>query len=540
MNKSKLKKSVFAFCVFAGFFLMLNISSAAVDSLPDANQPEAVLIDELTIASSQAILEGQTRQMQVEEFEKWILFDSVEWTSSRPDIISCTKSGEIKGLKKGSATITVKAKIGDARDSITVYCAKKLNKSISSKSLYPVVYTCKTPFILNFQTLHYNIPLFLSSGKLDVKGTYGSYYYVEFIRNDKPYSGFILQNLMPENLASDEVFTQLSTYTLNVYAGVEKEQYKVTTDYKGTVKWVVSDGGIIEFDDKTGKVKGKSPGIATISATVGETTLVCTVHSIYIWPQEWTGKALKNTYVYKSKGTSYEATTLPLALDDGFTVKGDMGKDSSWVYGVSESGDWGFIPINYLSTKGTISQYNGLGWAWPLQNFNYNYVFSPYAPRSSENDEHRGIDINEKTNQADIEGQPLVAAFDGIVKDIGFHKDAGYYVCLLSNDKDFITGENLVAIYMHMNQLPPVSIGSEVKKGETKIGCAGNTGRSGGSHLHFEVNNINAGVYDSIRHSYVYTINPIYFYMNKSLMFNNGCSAAKDGYGFYWYNKNKG
>ncbi len=344
---------VFAFGIYAG------AADVAIPT-PNAVQPEAFTIEELNIVPNYSILEGQTLQMQVEEFEEYVWLSSVEWASSKPDVISCTKSGEIKGLKEGKATITVKAKVGNASDSITVYCARKLSNSCSSRISNPFAWSCQTPSFLHIQTLHFNIFPFLMTGKLDVKGVYDSYFYVEFERSEKQFKGFILQSWMPNNIASSEVFKQLSTYDLDAYVGINKDTYKVTTNYKGNIKWTVSDTQIIDFDSSTGKVFCKVPGIATISATAGDTTLVCTVHSIYVWPQKWTGTANEETCVYKAKGTAYQETSAKLFIGDKFTVSGDMGNDDGWAYGVSESGAWGYIPINKISVKGTISQYRNL------------------------------------------------------------------------------------------------------------------------------------------------------------------------------------
>ncbi len=543
---------ILTFCIAVSCVLMFGIHVKAIDTAmlaPDAVQPDAISIEELNIIANYAVLQGETIQMQVEDFSEYVLFDSVEWSSSRPDIISCTKNGEIKGLKEGKATITVKAKIGNATDSITVFCAKKLNNIYPSQIGIPFGWTCKTPSFLHIQEFHYNIIPFLpifNTEKMNVKGVYDSYFYVEFERNEKQFKGFIPQNWMPANIASGEIFKQLSKYDLDVFVNFKKDSYKITTKYKGAVKWTVSDTNIIDFNDETGEVLGLRPGIATISATVGDKTLVCTVHSIYRWPLDWTGAARQSTCVYTAKGNTYEKTATKLLVGDTFYVKGDMGSNSSWAYGVSGSGTWGYIPINHLSTKNTISYYNGLNWGWPLENLSYNYVNSPHAPRPAYDDEHRGFDINEKKNQADIEGQKIVAAFDGVVKyvdaDLDKNKGCGYYVCITSKSVDPVTGKKIIATYQHMMKWAEVSVGDEVEKGDL-IGYVGNTGRSGGSHLHFEVNNWNAGIGDAGRSDFTYTINPIYFYMdmvkNNELILNMDCSAVDSGYSFYFYNYDK-
>lgn len=508
---------------------------------PNAVQPNAFTIEELNIISNQAILEGQTLQMRVEEFDEFVLFGSVEWTSSKPDVISCTKNGEIKGLKEGKATITVKAKVGNATDSITVYCARKLNNPKSSRIVNPVAWTCQTPSFLHIQTLHFNIFPLLMTEKLEVKGIFGSYFYVEFERSEKQLKGFILQSWMPSNIVSDEVFRQLSKYDLDVFVGLKKDQYKVTTNYKGTVNWKVSDENIISFDSNTGEVIGKKPGTATISATVGSKTLVCTVHSIYRWPQDWTGAARQATCVYKAKGNTYEETSTQLAVGDTFTVKGDMGGNSSWAYGVSESGTWGYIPINHLSTKGTISQYSSLGWTWPVVTpsgqTTANYISSPYGKRDTTPNMHKGFDITTGVSGG-INGYEVVSAFAGEVVYISTNANnsTGYCVGIKSNITDPISGEYMVAFYMHLKYLPSVRLWQKVSAGDL-LGYVGNTGNSGGYHLHFEANNKNASIGDgsTARQYYAYLINPLFFYMDKAVRINSNCDAETKYYGSYWY-----
>lgn len=54
-----------------------------------------------------------------------------------------------------------------------------------------------------------------------------------------------------------------------------------------------------------------------------------------------------------------------------------------------------------------------------------------------------------------------------------------------------------------------------------------------GYHLHFEANSRNAAVGDPGRSDFTYTLNPMYFFVNKSVTFSGTNSYNK--YGGYWY-----
>ncbi len=558
---------LFSFTVYAGAI------GVAVPT-PNANQPDmSGTIKELHIVPNFAILEGQTLQMKTEEFDEFIWFDSVEWTSSKPDIISCSKNGEIKGLKEGKATITVRAKLGDATDSITVYCARRLNTPKSSPVANLIAWTCHTPSLLHIQTLHYNLipnTNMLTSGKLNVKGVYGSYFYVEFERSEKQYKGFIRQNWMPNNVASNEILRELSQYDLDIFVGVYKEEYKITTKYQGVVEWTISDTSIVTRNKDTGILTAHKPGTATLTAKAGGKTLTCTIHSIYLWPTRWTGTALEDTCVYKAQGYYFKETSRELAKGDLFTVWGDMGgnEKDGWVYGVSENGDWGYVPIKKISTKGTISQYNNMKttlkvgtkspWIWPVKNEkngmaqskSANYISSPYAPRSDSTPKvihHRGIDITTGT-EGEINGYSVVSATSGTVKAVRQNYDScGYCVSISSDCIDYVTGQKIAVIYMHLSEPPKYANGTIVKPGDVvyagtiigKVGKSnGNTAPKMGYHLHFETNNRNAAVDDDGRNDFNNTINALYFYNGVDIRFNYGAEAYEK-YGFYWYAKNK-
>ncbi|BBI31812.1 M23 family metallopeptidase [Cohnella abietis] len=85
---------------------------------------------------------------------------------------------------------------------------------------------------------------------------------------------------------------------------------------------------------------------------------------------------------------------------------------------------------------------------------------------------HAGVDISGDT------GDPIYAAGDGKVKESGFNRTRGNYI--------IITHRNgLESWYMHLSQIG-VKIGDQLKRGDI-IGKMGNSGRSTGTHLHFQI-----------------------------------------------------
>ena len=86
---------------------------------------------------------------------------------------------------------------------------------------------------------------------------------------------------------------------------------------------------------------------------------------------------------------------------------------------------------------------------------------------------HNGMDI------AGNMGDPIVATTDGVVKNVFYEKDGYGNVVILEHKGGIETR------YAHMSK-SEVKEGEKVKKGDL-IGRVGNTGRSTGPHLHFEV-----------------------------------------------------
>jgi murein DD-endopeptidase MepM/ murein hydrolase activator NlpD len=100
---------------------------------------------------------------------------------------------------------------------------------------------------------------------------------------------------------------------------------------------------------------------------------------------------------------------------------------------------------------------------------NYGYRIDPITGRSAL---HTGVDI------IATPGTPVMAAAGGVVSTVAFHPEYGNIV-----DIDHDNG--LTSRYAHL-QKSVVKVGDVVLKGQL-VGQVGNTGRTTGPHLHFEV-----------------------------------------------------
>jgi murein DD-endopeptidase MepM/ murein hydrolase activator NlpD len=98
------------------------------------------------------------------------------------------------------------------------------------------------------------------------------------------------------------------------------------------------------------------------------------------------------------------------------------------------------------------------------------HVTSPFGPRRGRM--HYGVDLKLQT------GDPVQVAFDGIVRISRYNSTFGHVVVVRHYN-------GLETLYAHLSKRL-VGHGDRVKAGDL-IGLGGNTGRSYGSHLHFEV-----------------------------------------------------
>ena len=85
---------------------------------------------------------------------------------------------------------------------------------------------------------------------------------------------------------------------------------------------------------------------------------------------------------------------------------------------------------------------------------------------------HKGLDFSAAT------GEPIMATASGIVTEAGFERDYGKYIKINH-------GDGLETRYAHASKLL-VSKGDVVRR-EQVIALVGNTGRSTGPHLHYEI-----------------------------------------------------
>lgn len=125
----------------------------------------------------------------------------------------------------------------------------------------------------------------------------------------------------------------------------------------------------------------------------------------------------------------------------------------------------------------------------------YGYREDPFTGETAF---HAGIDIVGDPNKGEETFQsPVIASFDGKIALIGYSPTNGHYIVL----DGYVGDVNYTATYKHLD-LIKAREGQDVRAGDV-IAFVGNTGRSTGPHLHFElrINSRLVDPWDYIRHN---------------------------------------
>lgn len=140
------------------------------------------------------------------------------------------------------------------------------------------------------------------------------------------------------------------------------------------------------------------------------------------------------------------------------------------------------IDLAHFSTYKKYYMLNTIPNGYPLD---YKGITSKYGwrthPISKEKEFHRGIDLRAS------KGTPIIAPADGVVEYAGTHTKSGYgKLMIIRHSYGFST------MYAHLSEFK-VKAGFSVFKGDT-IALSGNSGRSNGPHLHYEIRSVNRNV----------------------------------------------
>lgn len=179
-------------------------------------------------------------------------------------------------------------------------------------------------------------------------------------------------------------------------------------------------------------------------------------------------KSGQYVYVEKPSQMNKVAKTYGLTVDELKLANPDKSfQGREWIFIPSKVGIAYFLRDTYV-----VEDYKGLGtgrFLWPVPHF-YR-VSSRFGPRGGKH--HDGIDIPAPR------GTPIIAVDTGVV----IYSDNG--ISGYGNMIVVAHGDDIFTVYAH-NRKNKVDKGERVEKGQV-IAEIGNTGRSTGPHLHFEI-----------------------------------------------------
>ena len=405
----------------------------------------------------------------------------------------------------------------------------KGNVLYTTTVLYRVFGLCFEAFFGSTFADYILVSMFSFQEPFKVYGESGLYYRIEYMGK----TGYILKTSV-ELIETQQVV--MTNSKLDIYAGQKKSlSLKDETEFS-KYTWSSGNSSVAYYDSVNKKVVARNPGSTTIIGMYGNKCAYCTVHVIKKWQQSFNAVA-KSDIAFKKEPGNTENSLFTIPKDTKIIVYGNIGK---WLYvkcTYKQVDYYGYICYNGSnlttgtsdSTKGDMLDYATLGWRFPVKDLSYNYISSPYGPRGGNPPRHVGIDIVGKTKGL-INEKEVVAACDGTVLSVGSSTAMGNYISITTNNVDTVTKNNLVIVYMHLNEVPQYNNNAPIEKNQP-IGFVGSTGNSSGPHLHFDVNNENAICSNSKSgYAYKHSINPMYFFIYQSVILQP-CSSPN---GLYW------
>ena len=111
-------------------------------------------------------------------------------------------------------------------------------------------------------------------------------------------------------------------------------------------------------------------------------------------------------------------------------------------------------------------------------NYGLKQLESIYTPQKAK-------DYFIKKLKEEVSYMPVVSVAPGKVEEVGFNGRSGFFVSVQHDE------EGTSTLYCHLKRWPNVAKNDYIGAG-TVIGYEGNTGRSGGTHLHFEIHKVGA------------------------------------------------
>lgn len=165
-----------------------------------------------------------------------------------------------------------------------------------------------------------------------------------------------------------------------------------------------------------------------------------------------------------------EADSLHLSCNDSSAIVVSAGFDTTGVPSAHIYNSWNHLFVNPYDTdfvkKPDTTLIDLKGYCHPRKN----YLTSDFGFRRYRH--HYGVDIKVQT------GDTIYASFDGMIRICKYSRTFGNYIVIRHYN-------GLETIYAHLSR-SLAGLNQIVKSGEP-IGLGGNTGRSTGPHLHYEV-----------------------------------------------------